>query len=202
MQAEKDEKQQLKDKCEQLDSALEFKINQKRAELSSIENELSKLNPKDPEYQAKSDEKSKLESELDGLHDERSNNKKELADYDDAIKSLDADITSSTAQHTAKDNELNGPDGKHDKINSLENKNKDLSKHLEENGAVEQKRENTRALQTSRITTTATTNTTKPTSSNSTKSITKSTNSKITRKSSGRCCSCSISTSRGKNSIN
>lgn len=133
MQAEKDEKQQLKDKCEQLDSALEFKINQKRAELSSIENELSKLNPKDPEYQAKSDEKSKLESELDGLHDERSNNKKELADYDDAIKSLDADITSSTAQHTAKDNELNGPDGKHDKINSLENKNKDLSKHLEEN---------------------------------------------------------------------
>lgn len=29
MQAEKDEKQQLKDKCEQLDSALEFKINQK-----------------------------------------------------------------------------------------------------------------------------------------------------------------------------
>lgn len=133
MQAEKDEKQQLKDKCEQLDSALEFKINQKRAELSSIENELSKLNPKDPEYQAKSDEKSKLESELDGLHDERSNNKKELADYDDAIKSLDADITSSTAQHTAKDHELNGPDGKHDKINSLENKNKDLSKHLEEN---------------------------------------------------------------------
>lgn len=133
MQAEKDEKQQLKDKCEQLDSALEFKINQKRAELSSIENELSKLNPKDPEYQAKSDEKSKLESELDGLHDERSNNKKELADYDDAIKSLDADITSSTAQHNAKDHELNGPDGKHDKINSLENKNKDLSKHLEEN---------------------------------------------------------------------
>lgn len=133
MQAEKNEKQQLKDKCEQLDSALEFKINQKRAELSSIENQLSKLNPKDPEYQAKSDEKSKLESELDGLHDERSNNKKELADYDDAIKSLDADITSSTAQHTAKDHELNGPDGKHDKINSLENKNKDLSKHLEEN---------------------------------------------------------------------
>lgn len=60
MQAEKDEKQQLKDKCEQLDSALEFKINQKRAELSSIENELSKLNPKDPEYQAKSDEKVNL----------------------------------------------------------------------------------------------------------------------------------------------
>lgn len=133
MQAEKDKKQQLKDKCENLDSALDFKINQKKAELSSIENELSKLNPKDPEYQAKSDEKSKLESELNGLYDQRSNNKKDLADYDADIKSLDADITSSTAKRTAKDNELNGPDGKNDKINSLENKNKDLSKHLEEN---------------------------------------------------------------------
>ena len=133
MQAEKDKKQQLKDKCENLDSALDFKINQKKAELSAIENELSKLNPKDPESQAKSDEKSKLESELNGLYDQRSNNKKDLADYDADIKSLDADITSSTAKRTAKDNELNGPDGKNDKINSLENKNKDLSKHLEEN---------------------------------------------------------------------